>query len=105
MKPERRQAGRAKTRLRPGKLLDAEGVFIADCAILDRSEAGARIRLFASIELPSLVGLLDESERATRAAEPMWQSEHQAGLRLEQPGEPLERSAYLSLAGPYYAVR
>lgn len=105
MGSERRAAERVKTRLRPGKLLDESGQFIADCAILDRSKAGARIGLFQPMELPPCVGLLDESEQATRAAARVWQAGEQAGLLLEPVAEPLERQAFLSVAGPYYAVR
>lgn len=105
MDGERRTRARTKTRLRPGKLLDEAGGFVADCAILDRSDGGARVRLYEPIALPEKMSLLDESERARRSAECIWTRGDLAGLRWDDTAERLESTAFLSLAGPYYAVR
>lgn len=102
---ERRNAVRARTRLRPGKLLDAGGRFVADCAILDRSTGGARIRLFEPIEAGRDLQLLDESQRATVRTRIVWQCAGEVGLRLEDDARHMEGRDFLSAAGPYYAVR
>lgn len=102
---ERRGADRVRTRLRPGKLLNEDGGFIADCAILDRSNGGRRIRCFAPIEMPERVWLLDEREAVATAASPVWTHRTLAGLRLAGSPVAMDRHAYLQAAGPYYAVR
>lgn len=102
---DRRGAGRARTRLRPGKLLEADGTFIADCLILDRSPQGARIRVLSSDPVPETFRLVDEAGRESFPSRTVWTRAGEVGLVLEAGGEAMDRRAFLAAAGPYYAVR
>ncbi|MFD2236335.1 PilZ domain-containing protein [Aureimonas populi] len=102
---ERRNDPRRRTRLRPGKLLDMKGGFIADCMILDRSAAGVRIRRFEPGALPEEFLLLDEREGERWAARAVWQEKTEAGLVREGLAEQPDRREMTRIAGPYYAVR
>lgn len=99
---ERRRLPRTRTRLRPGKLLDADGAFLADCAILDRSADGARIRVFGDeAETPAF--LFDERGGAKHPATAAWARRGEAGLRLSAP-VPVDAAERQRIAGPYYAL-
>jgi hypothetical protein len=102
---ERRRAGRARTRLRPGKLLGLDGVFLADCAVLDRSPAGSRVRSLDAIELPETFVLFDEAEGTTRRVSAAWHRHGLIGLRHEGACEPVRLEDLPLIAGPYYAMR
>lgn len=103
---ERRGLPRFRTRLRPGRLLDGDLAFLGDCAILDRSAAGARVRLFgSSVEDDAAVALLDENDLSVRRGRVIWRRESKAGIRLESGAAPVEPAMLRRLAGPYYAVR
>ncbi|MBE7186260.1 MAG: hypothetical protein INR68_17840 [Methylobacterium mesophilicum] len=103
---ERRAASRSRTRLRPGKLLDAELAFLGDCAILDRSEGGLRLRLFEDApDMDGPVAVLDENEGSVRHGRLVWRRDGEAGMRVETDAQPIEPAALRRLAGPYYAVR
>ncbi len=102
---DRRGAVRARTRLRPGKMLGADGTFIADCLILDRSAQGARIRVLGPDPVPETFRLVDEAGRESFPSRTVWTRAGEAGLVLEAGGETMDRRAFLAAAGPYYAVR
>lgn len=102
---ERRASPRRRTRLRPGKLIAPDGRFLGDCAIMDRSETGVRVRRFGGGELPEAVHLLDEREGLRWPARTVWQDGGQAGLSRKGADERLGRLALRQMAGPYYAVR
>ncbi len=98
--------GRARTRLRPGKLLSLEGAFIADCAILDRSPDGVRVRLYGSGDpiAGDAVRLFDEADAMVRVARLAWRCDRDAGLRLSGERLALDANARCRIAGRYYAV-
>jgi hypothetical protein len=103
---DRRQAFRGRTRLKPGKLLSLDSVFLADCAILDRSPLGTRIRLCEiGDDLPEEFVLFDESAVTVRRVSIVWRGTQEAGLVHESPERPVEARALPLIAGPYYAVR
>lgn len=102
---ERRGSKRVRTRLRPGKILDADGLFLADCAILDRSPTGLRVRLFASLALSGPIRVLDERGRDVAPGRSVWQRAGEAGIAIAEEANCLEPRAFAVAAGPYYAVR
>ncbi|WP_279480008.1 hypothetical protein [Aureimonas sp. SK2] len=106
MRGERRTATRRTTRLRPGKLLGADDAFLCDCAVVERSPEGARIRAFAAVErvLPETLTLYDEVETKRWQARIVWARGAELGLRIEAGGEPVSDAERHRIAGPFYAV-
>jgi hypothetical protein len=104
MTPERREDSRRRTRLRPGKLLTPSGNYLADCAILDRSKAGARVRLFETAALTPAMTLFDESETLRWEVRMVWSGNGQAGLCYTSPADPVDARDAEKIAGRYYAV-
>lgn len=78
---ENRRAVRRRTRLRPCKLFDAGNKFLVECALYDISPAGARVRIFADLPLPTRLRLFDEPEMTTRDVEIVWRNKRELGLR------------------------
>lgn len=101
---EKRRMARLPKRLRPGKILDGEGRFLGDCAILDRSPGGARVRLFGTPALPKDLALFDEGETLCWKAELVWRAGSLAGLGFLSPGERVDPADADRIAGRYYAV-
>ncbi|GGD27680.1 hypothetical protein [Aureimonas glaciei] len=101
---ERREDSRRRTRLRPGKLLTETGRYLTDCAILDRSSAGARVRLFEAAALSSEMTLFDESETLRWSVRMVWSGDGQAGLCYTSPADPVGAEEAERIAGRYYAV-
>jgi hypothetical protein len=101
---ERREDSRRRTRLRPGKLLSPTGRYLADCAILDRSDAGARIRLFEAVALSPAMTLFDESDTLRWNVRMVWSADGQAGLCYTSPANPVDSADAEKIAGRYYAV-
>lgn len=101
---ERREDGRRRTRLRPGKLLSPSGRYLADCAILDRSKAGARVRLFDAAALSPEMTLFDESDTLRWSVRMVWSSDGQAGLCYTSAADAVDSSDAEKIAGRYYAV-
>lgn len=106
MAVERRRWRRMRTRLRPGKLLAADGEFLADCAIIDRSPEGTRLRLYgAVINLTGVrIALFDEAEATVRLSTLAWRREREAGLRFDGDSISLDADARRRVADRYYAV-
>jgi len=103
---ERRSEGRRKARLRPGKLLTEGGRFLCDCAVIERSATGARIRAFAPVEtmLPEDLFLLDEVESLKVRARIVWARGAELGLALLSAAEAVDAREQERVAGRYYAV-
>ena len=101
---ERRDDIRLRSRLRPGKLLSVDGAYLADCAIIERSAAGARIRLFEAVELSGDMTLFDESETLSRSVQLVWSAKGQVGLHYTSPAIPVDPVDVERIAGRYYAV-
>jgi hypothetical protein len=78
----RRTEPRVRTRLRSGKLLDRNKIFLTDCSIFDRSAHGARLRLFANVDLPERFGLYDEIAKQLFDAKVAWRRGQDVGVRL-----------------------
>ena len=80
-----RSEPRVRTRLRGGKLFDQHNKFLIDCSIFDRSNHGARLRLFAIKVLPARLRLYDEACKQVFDAEVAWARGQDVGLRLLSP--------------------
>lgn len=78
----RRAAGRIRTRLRSGAVVDAAGQVLADCLIHDRSGSGARLRLTEDRPLPLAFLLLDRVSGTMLGAEFVWRRGRDVGVRL-----------------------
>lgn len=104
MAQERRQDRRRRTRLRPAKLLTGGGRFLCDCAMIDRSTSGVRVRCFQSVDLPDELFLVDEVEAVKWRVAAAWQAGSEAGLRLDPVAGRLDAEEYRRVAGRYYAV-
>lgn len=102
--PDARRLPRSRTRLRPGKLLTRDGRFLADCAILDRSQTGARLRLFGPKELPPTFFLYDEADAEKQEAQAVWIRGSEGGIRFRAPPERIDAAERERIAGRYYAV-
>lgn len=102
---ERRTFTRQRTKLRSGKIIHANGQFITECLIHNRSASGCRLRLAAAIALPSLIHLFDDqSERLFQAAV-MWQRQRDVGIRLlPSPANGRNRAIAQRMKGKFYAL-
>lgn len=103
---ERRAMVRSRTRLRSGKVMSADGQFVAECLIANRSIQGGLLRLPGTIALPGRILLYDDQSGDLLAATVIWRRGRQIGIRFGVA----ERSARLqSIAGnmrrKFYAVR
>jgi hypothetical protein len=103
---ERRLSPRSRSRLRPGKMLDADLAFLGDCAILDRSARGLRVRLFGeAIAGEAEVAVFDEHEGSVRPGQVVWRRGREAGIRVAAGPASVDADVIRRLSGPYYAVR
>jgi hypothetical protein len=106
MRTERRQGQRRTTRLRPGKLLGARDGFLCDCAVVERSTRGARIRAFAPVDrvLPEVLTLYDEVETRRWTARIVWARGAEMGLAIEAGGQTVSDAERHRIGGLFYAV-
>lgn len=104
---ERRDAARARARLRSGKLLDMAFAFLTHCRVHDRSSAGARLRVDVAAPLPRDLHFYDDETTSLRRATIVWRRDDEIGLRLlaTRPARDLTRAERAALAGRYYAAR
>ncbi len=103
---DRRSAGRRRTRLRSGKLLDLHNAFLIECQIFDRSHKGARVRLFADIQAANAIRLYEDFPERLLDARVIWRKERELGLRFVRPFAPraISRTQLTCLRGRYYAT-
>lgn len=105
-RPDNRGAGRRRTRLRSGKILDQANRFLCDCLIHDRSATGLRLALPRGAELPPHFHVHDDETREIDVVETVWRRGAIVGVRYKPASgpvsaKPTERSA---LRGRYYGV-
>ena len=77
---ELRRERRRPTRFRTGKLFDVEGRFLMECAICDRSEHGARIKIGQTLKICHSLHLRDEVDQITVQASVAWRRGNELGL-------------------------
>ncbi|MGI4764076.1 MAG: hypothetical protein ACRYGP_03255 [Janthinobacterium lividum] len=103
---ERRAVVRRRTRLRSGKVMAADGQFVVECLIANRSIQGGLLRLPGPIALPARILLYDDQSGDLLAATIIWRHGRQIGIRFGVA----ERSARLQaiaagMRRKFYAVR
>ncbi len=79
---DRRSGRRRRTRLNSGKLLDPRNGFLIECQIYDRSENGARVRIFADIAPPNAIRLYEDCPERLVDARVIWRNGRELGLRF-----------------------
>ena len=103
---ERRAVVRRRTRLRSGKVLTADGNFVAECLIANRSAQGGLLRLPAAIPLPGGVLVYDDQTGDLAAATVVWRRGRDVGLRFGGPERTTRfRAIADNMRRKYYAVR
>jgi hypothetical protein len=103
---ESRAAGRRRTRMRSGKVLDARNAFLCECLIYDRSASGLRLLLGRDVGLPAQFRVHDDDTGAIESVATVWRRGATLGARFSGYGpaalKPSERAA---LGRRYYAMR
>jgi hypothetical protein len=78
---ERRREPRVRTRYRHGALYDG-CEFVSDCAVIDRSPHGARIRTPCALPAFQQLRFFDSYEKVLYEGRVAWQKDTEAGLEL-----------------------
>lgn len=81
---EERRGARRRRVLLFGRISDATGAQIAECAISNLSLTGAQIRLYTEQSFPSLVYLLNSKTHAAHLSEIVWHSDGRMGLDFRE---------------------
>ncbi len=103
---EARKAGRRRTRLRSGKVLDAANGFLCECVIYDRSATGLRLLLGRDVGLPAQFRVHDDETGAVESFAIVWRRGATLGARFAGYGAAaLKSSERAALGGRYYAMR
>lgn len=103
---ERRATVRRRTRLRSGKVVDAEGQFMVECLIANRSLQGGLLRLPSAMALPDRILVYDDQSGELQAAVVIWRRERDFGLRFGVPEQTARfRAIADSMRRKFYAVR
>lgn len=79
---ERRDGSRRRTRLRSGKVIDADGQFVVECLIANRSASGGMLRLPGSMALPGRILLYDHQSGELQAASIIWRRDREIRIRV-----------------------
>ncbi|MBV8474606.1 MAG: hypothetical protein JO107_04150 [Hyphomicrobiales bacterium] len=105
-RPDNRGAGRRRTRLRSGKLLDQANKFLCDCLIHDRSTTGLRLALPRGAELPAQFRVHDDETGHIDPVALVWRRGAVVGVRFIADVGPVsvKPSDRAALRGRYYAV-
>ena len=79
---ESRVSPRQRTRLRSGQIFDPLKRELIDCQIYDRSETGARLRLFANIQFPPKIRVYEDQPDRRNDALIVWRKGREIGVRF-----------------------
>ncbi|MBV8472223.1 MAG: hypothetical protein JO234_02305 [Hyphomicrobiales bacterium] len=66
-------------------MLTRQNKLLGDCSIFDRSQSGARLRLFANLEVPPRFRLHDLGSDEVFEAMIAWRRGPDLGVRLQEP--------------------
>ena len=103
---ESRAAGRRRTRMRSGKVLDAGNAFVCECLIYDRSATGVRLLLGRDVGLPAQFRVHDDETGAIESVATVWRRGATLGARFSGYGSaPLKPGDRAALGRRYYAMR
>lgn len=103
---DKRLARRRRTRLRSGKIADRQNRFLIECAIHDRSDEGARLRLAKNMALPDDIRLFDDEQKSLAPARIIWRQGQEIGIRFLPPETigPVSEAEIAALGRKFYAV-
>jgi len=101
---DRRREPRKRLYLRSAKVLASDESFLVECAILNRTPTGARIKLARFMRLPKTVWIYDDQMRMLHEARVAWQTGREVGCRTSTA--PTTDKAHLRgrLQQSFYAV-
>ena len=103
---ERRAVVRRRTRLRSGKVVGADGRFVVECLIANRSAQGGLMRLPSPIPLPPRILVYDDQSGDLLVATVVWRRGRDVGLRFGEPERDARFHAIAdSMRRKFYAVR
>ena len=103
---ERRAAVRQRTRLRSGKVVGADGRFVVECLLANRSSQGGLLRLPSPLALPPRILVYDDQSGDLLAATIIWRRDRDFGLRFTPPERTARFQAIAdSMRRKFYAVR
>lgn len=103
---EKRGTPRQRTRLRGGKIADANNQFLSECVIIDRSPQGIRLRPVRPVTLPPSFRLYDDLDRKVVDVHQIWASNGEIGVVLRDTWESVQAANHpsASLGAKFYAV-
>ncbi|MBN9079896.1 MAG: hypothetical protein BGP04_05450 [Rhizobiales bacterium 62-17] len=103
---EKRGTPRHRTRLRAGKIVDADNQFLSECVIIDRSSQGIRLRAVRPIALPPSFRLYDDLDKQVVDVCQVWSGHGEIGVILRDRWESAQATKHpcASLGAKYYAV-
>ncbi|ACK49040.1 type IV pilus assembly PilZ [Methylocella silvestris BL2] len=103
---DRRGWPRRRTRLRSGKLLDQNNRFLIECQIYDRSDGGARLRVFSDVPPALTIRLYEDCPERLLEAEIVWREGGELGLRFiaRRPARAIGKTMLTCLRDRYYAI-
>lgn len=103
---ERRGTLRRRTRLRSGKVVGPDGLFVVECLIANRSAQGGLLRLPSVLALPPRILLYEDQTGELAAATVVWRRGRDLGIRFS-PADRGERHRAIadSMRRKFYAVR
>lgn len=102
---ERRAVVRRRTRLRSGKIACADGAFLVECLIANRSAGGGLLRLPVPLAVPDALLLYDDQTQELVAASVVWRRGRDLGIRFGHERGARHRTIADSLRRKFYAVR
>ncbi len=102
---DKRTTNRRRTRLRSGKILDANNRFLIECSIQDRSFDGIRLRLMKNTAIPAIFGFYDDESQIVVQAQTAWRRNEILGARiLSKEPVRLNEKQRASLRNKFYAM-
>jgi hypothetical protein len=104
-RPERRRAARVPARLASGKLLDARGEFLTECAYRNRTAAGVRLKLARNVAIPHQLQLYDDHNRDLQWLEVVWRGDGEIGCKITARRANADRRLLSRFGQPYYAIK
>ncbi|RYB03035.1 hypothetical protein [Lichenibacterium ramalinae] len=103
---DRRAAVRRRTRLRSGKVMGADGQFVVECLLANRSSQGGLLRLSTALALPDDILVYDDQSGDLLAATIIWRRDRDFGFRFATTERtPRFQAIADNMRRKYYAVR
>jgi hypothetical protein len=81
---DKRSHGRARTRLRSGRILDSRNRLLAEASLHDRSSAGWRLRLLEDVPLPPRFRFYDDEQQRAFDADLIWRRGRDIGVGIKR---------------------